>query len=793
MKVSESWLREWVNPALTGVELAAQLTMAGLEVDHLLPVASPFSGVVVAYILATHPHPQADRLTLCEVDAGLGSTLRIVCGASNVRPGLKVALATIGAHLSPDIRIKESKLRGELSQGMLCSAAELGLQETSNGIIELPEDAPLGMNIREYLQLDDQVFDIELTPNRADCLSMQGVAREVGALCRMPVTFREVSCVSPTLSVQKIAHVEALEACPLYALRVIKGIDSTAKTPVWMKERISRGGLQTIHPVVDVVNYVMLELGQPMHAFDLAKVEGDIRVRYAKKDESLMLLNEQSVTLDEQVLIIADQHQALAMAGIMGGKSSGVEADTVDILLESAFFQPLAIAGIGRRYSLATESSQRFERGVDPTLALQALERVSALLISIVGGEAGPITSSHQASLCPKSKIIEFKPERFAQVTGVVMPEDEMMFILESLCFRITKSQMLWSVEIPTHRFDMTLEVDLIEEILRLYGYDKIQSSPVMVEMKSGLVHPIQKNIALCSTHFSIRGYNETISYSFVDPVVQREFYPKTEVMTLLNPISSELSEMRVGLWPGLMASLMHNINRQQSSIKCFETGVVFERIEQTIKERTVIGGVLSGETGGLNWNEVTRKYDFYDMKGDLEALFLHLKCSSEVRFMQDEHPALHPGQTARILLNEEPIGWIGALHPKLMDAFDITNDIFLFELMIEPLHMDAPIRYQRISKYPQIRRDLSLLMDKQTPVAAVERIVRAVVPATQLKAFDVFDQYIGATLPANKKSVAVALTLQDDARTLTDDEINRIISAILKELEMQLTIVLRE
>lgn len=793
MKVSESWLREWVNPALTGAELATQLTMAGLEVDHLLPVASPFSGVIVAHILATSPHPQADRLTLCEVDAGLAEPLRIVCGATNVRPGLKVALATIGAKLSPDIRIKESKLRGELSQGMLCSAAELGLQEASSGIIELPEDAPLGMNIRDYLQLDDQVFDIELTPNRADCLSMQGVAREVGALNRMSVTFPEMTSVSPMIEAQKMVHVEVADACPLYALRVIKGIDSTAKTPLWMKERICRGGLQTIHPVVDVVNYVMLELGQPMHAFDLAAIDGDIQVRYAKKDEPIVLLNEQTVTLDEQVLVIADQHQALAMAGIMGGKSSSVEAETVDILLESAFFQPLAIAGIGRRYGLSTESSQRFERGVDPTLPLQALERVTALLISIVGGEAGPVTSTYKANLCPQPKIIEFNPARFTQVTGVVIPQEDMVSILESLCFRVTQSETLWSVEIPTHRFDMTLEVDLIEEILRLYGYDKIQSSPVLVAMKSGLVHPIQKHIARCSTHLSIRGYNETISYSFVDPVVQGEFYPNTEVMSLLNPISSELSDMRVGLWPGLMASLMHNINRQQTSIKCFETGVVFERVGQAIEERTVIGGILSGERGALNWNEVTRNYDFYDMKGDLESLFLQLKCSSAVHFIQDEHPALHPGQTARILYNEQPIGWIGALHPKLIDAFDLTHDVFLFELMIAPLIVETPIRYQRISKYPQIRRDLSLLMDKKTPISAVESIVRAIVPSAQLKAFDVFDQYVGPTLAENKKSVAVALTLQDDERTLTDEEINRIISAILKELEVQLTIVLRD
>jgi phenylalanyl-tRNA synthetase beta chain len=792
MKVSESWLREWINSPLSCVQLAEQLTLAGLEVDHVLPVASPFSGVIVAYVVATSPHPQADRLTLCEVDVGQSENLRIVCGAANVRPGLKVALAMIGAQLSPDFRIKESKLRGELSQGMLCSASELGFQESSNGIIELPEDAPVGMNIREYLQLDDQVFDIDLTPNRADCFSIQGVAREVGALNRTRLVAPEITPIVATTDVKKNATVQAPTDCPLYALRVIKGVDSTAITPIWMKERLRRSGLTVIHPIVDVVNYVMLELGQPMHAFDLSVIQGDIHVRHAKNGESLVLLNEQTVALDEHVLVIADEHQVLAMAGIMGGDSSAVQVQTVDILLESAFFHPLTIAGVGRRYGLSTESSQRFERGVDPLLATQALERVTTLLLSIVGGDAGPITKIHHDDLCPMIKSIAFNPQRVAHMTGVVISEDEMLSILDSLGFSVEQTARIWHVEIPTHRFDVTLDVDLIEEILRLYGYDKIEPSAVQVDMRGGRVNRIQHAMTQCASFLSMRGYHETISYSFVDPIVQREFYPEVDVMSLLNPISAELSQMRVGLWPGLMASLMHNMNRQQTSIRCFETGVIFERIDQQIKERTVIGGILSGEKGVLNWSELSQTYDFYDMKGDIQALLANLKCTSKARFIQDEHSALHPGQTARIFYNDEPIGWVGALHPKLADAFDISSDVFLFELMLAPLSEEIIARYQRISKYPQIRRDLSLLMDKSIPVAEIERVVRSVVPSAQLKAFDVFDHYIGSTLPENKKSVAVALTLQDDERTLVDDEINIIISAILKELELQLTIVLR-
>jgi len=794
MKVSESWLREWINSPFSGAELAEQLTLAGLEVDHVLPVASPFSGVIVAHVLATKTHPQADRLTLCEVDAGQSRTLRVVCGATNVRPGLKVALAMIGAQLSPDVLIKESKLRGELSEGMLCSATELGIQASSNGIIELPEDAPIGMSIRDYLQLDDHVFDVDLTPNRADCFSIQGIAREVGAFSRKRLVPPAIVPVVSTTSVQKKAHLQAPAACPFYALRVIKGIDSTTLTPIWMKERIRRSGMTVIHPVVDVVNYVMLELGQPMHAFDLSAIQGDIYVRHAKTGESLTLLNDQSIALDEQVLVISDEKQALAMAGIMGGKLSAVHSETVDILLESAFFNPLAIAGVGRRYGLSTESSQRFERGVDPQLPIQALERITTLLLSIVGGEAGPITQVHQDELCPKAQWIAFKPERVKQITGVSISEETMLSIFDGLGFSVEReASMPWRVNIPTYRFDVVLEVDLIEEILRLYGYDKIQPSAVQVDMHGGKINPIQRLITQCSSFLSARGYHETISYSFVDPVVQREFYSEVDAMALLNPISAELSEMRVGLWPGLMASLMHNMNRQQSAIQCFEVGVIFQRVAQHIDEQPVVGGVLSGEKGALNWSEMSKPYDFYDMKGDLQALFAQFNYSSKIRFIQDTHQALHPGQTARILYDEKPVGWVGALHPKLADALDISSNVYLFELMLAPFAQKISTPYQRISKYPQIRRDLSLLVDKNTPVADIERVIRSVVPGAQMKGFDVFDQYIGNTLPDNKKSIAVALTLQDDARTLVDDEINIIISAILKKLESELTIVLRE
>ncbi len=792
MKVSESWLREWVNAPLTGEQLAAQLTMAGLEVDHVSPVAGVFENVVVGRVRATKQHPQADRLTLCEVDAGRDEPLRVVCGAANVRSGLMVALALPGAHLPGDIHIKESMLRGELSQGMLCSSSELGLQESSSGILELPEDAPLGVCLREYLDLNDCVLEIDLTPNRADCFSVLGIARELSALNRLPLHALDLSAPALLSGTQWAARVQATQACPAYALRAITGINPDAVTPLWMKERLRRSGLQAIHPVVDVANYVMIELGQPLHAFDLTRIKGDIHVRFAAPGESLTLLGGQTVSLDENVLVIADQHQLLSMAGIMGGEASAVQPETVDLLLESAFFSPLAIAGVARRYGLSSEASQRFERGVDPVLHLKALSRATTLLLAIVGGEAGPVTSVHTDATFPGMPCIAFDPSRVAQLTGLVIAEDEMVVMLEGLGMRVERAQSTWAVHVPSHRFDLALGVDLVEEIIRLYGYDKLEETPMIVPLKVGMVHPIQRRTTQVASYLSDRGYAETISYSFVDPTLQQVLYPDADVMSLVNPISPELSTMRVGMWPGLIASLIHNVHRQQSVVKCFETGVVFERVGDAVKECASVAGILTGEKGALHWGEPTRWYDFYDMKGDLQSLFAHLKCSP-LRFVAASHAALHPGQSARIYLGDSPVGWAGVMHPRLLDAFDLTSDVMLFELALTPLLIDTNVHYQSISKYPQIRRDLSLLVDEAVGVGEIERVVRAVVPLDQLKAFDVFDQYLGDSLPAGKKSIAVALTLQDDHRTWVDAEINRIISAILKELGDQLSIGLRD
>lgn len=793
MKLSKLWLREWVNFSLTEQELADQLTMAGLEVDAVNPVAGEFNQVIVAQVLSTKPHPDADKLTLCEVNIGADKPLKIVCGAANVRPGLNVALAMIGAKLPGGLQIKESKLRGELSQGMLCSVSELGLAEQSEGIMELEENAPLGMSLREYLMLDDHVFDVDLTPNRADCFSVLGIAREVAVLNKVPLIEQPVPAVVPVIDDRIGVNLKNSEACPRYCGRIIRNINSDAKTPLWMSERLRRGGIRILHPVVDVMNYVMLELGQPMHAFDLDTINGGINVRFSNDKEQLELLDGQNITLNEKVLVIADSEKPLAMAGIMGGADSAVQLHTTNIFLESAFFNPIMIAGVARKYGLFSDSSQRYERGVDPYLQMKALERATALILEIAGGDAGPIIESCDMKHLPEKIEFIFDTTKVEQLTGLAISLPEMKDLLEGLGITITqetKEQL--NVIIPTHRFDLQQDVDLVEEIIRLYGYDNLKAQPMNTVVQAGDTSIKERIATVLSNWFRTKGYHETISYSFVDPEIQEALYPQKEFMQLLNPISSELSQMRVGMWPGLIASMIYNVHRQQNAIKFFETGVVFDVEDQQLTERPCIAGLLMGEQGNLNWNETTRNYDFYDLKGDLQSLFALLKLS-DVAFIPAENEALHPGQSAQILICGAHAGWIGVLHPRLSDALDVHNDVLLFELNLELLINSVSPLYKTISKYPQIRRDLSFLVDEAINSRQIELAVRSAVKEDWLKSFDVFDVYVGKGIPEGMKSLAVAMTLQDDTRTLVDSEINLLISAIIKTLEDEFSIILRD
>lgn len=792
MKLSKLWLQEWVNFSLTEQELAHQLTMAGLEIDSVSPVAGAFSKVVVAEVLSTKQHPNADKLSLCEVNVNTDKPLSIVCGAANVRAGLKVALAMIGAKLPGDFQIKESKLRGELSQGMLCSMSELGLAEHSEGIMELEHDAPVGMDFRDYLLLDDQILDIDLTPNRADCFSVLGVAREIAALNQLPLLEPESVKITPSIDDVLNVQVTAKEACPRYCGRIIRNINPEATTPVWMAERLRRSGIRLLHPVVDVMNYVMLELGQPMHAFDLAQLDGAITVRFSTEAEELTLLDGQTIQLNDKALVIADNKKALALAGVMGGAESAVQSHTHHVFLESAFFNPITIAGVARKYGLFSDSSQRYERGVDPQLQLKALERATALLLAISGGQAGPIIEVLDEKNLPKSASFQFNTKKVHQLTGISIPETEMHQFLEGLGIAITASDSIFNVTIPSHRFDLHQEVDLVEEVVRLYGYDNLDAQAMTTMIQSGTTSDRERLAYQLSHWFKAKGYNETISYSFVDPELQETLYPQKEFMHLLNPISSELSQMRIGMWPGLIASMIYNVHRQQNAIKFFEVGVVFDVHNQQLTERPCVAALLSGEQGGLSWNETTRHYDFFDLKGDIQALFAQLKLE-QIQFVPSEHPALHPGQSAQIVINKQAAGWIGVLHPRIADALDLTQEVILFELDLEKAMHASSRPYKAISKYPQIRRDLSFLVDKQVSAEDIEQAVRSVNSEGWLKSFDIFDVYMGKGIPEGKKSIALSITLQDAHRTLVDAEINSLISAIIKTLENEFSILLRD
>lgn len=790
MKISEAWLREWVDLNISTQEIGEQLTMLGLEVDAIYPAAGDFEKVIVAEVKATSEHPEADRLTLCSVSDG-DDEFQVVCGAANVRPGLKVALATCGARLPNGMKINKSKLRGQVSNGMLCSAEELGLDEKSSGIIELPADAPVGSDLRAYLMLDDNIFDIDLTPNRADCFSVAGVAREMAAKNNLLLQQPEIRALSNSIPDSLDINIHASHACPRYLGRIVRGINQLAETPLWMRERLRRAGVRCLHPVVDILNYVMLELGQPMHAFDLQVIAGAVQVRNAEAGEKLVLLNGQEVELQDDCLVIADDTKALALAGIMGSDGSAVNAETTDLFLESAYFAPDLLANKARRFGLSSDAAQRYERGVDPNLAEIALDRACALLVAIVGGEFGSVITRENCEHLPQIQGIKFQPSKVQKLIGVDIPESAMHTILKSLGMEIERLDECWLVTPPSYRFDIKLDVDLVEEVVRLYGFDKIQPVMPRAVVKAGKISALERIAMRASEHFISRGYRETISYSFVDPEIQELFYPEVEAKKLLNPISPEFAVMRIGMWPGLIASMIHNVHRQQSGVKFVETGVVFRSVNDIFQEESVFAGLISGSYGQLNWNEVAGKFDFYDMKGDLESLFLRLALQN-VEFRKTQHAALHPGKSAEIFIAGKSAGLIGSLHPSLLDTLDLTDEVILFEVSLANLDNSARRIYKTVSKYPQTRRDLSLLVPKGVCAMDLEKTVVNAVPNEYLKSFDIFDVYVGANIPNDKKSIALSLLLQDDNATLVDEKINEIIDLVLHKLVSKHDVVLR-
>ncbi len=688
MKVSEQWLRQWVDVAQDVQAIADQITMAGLEVDAIEPVSAPFSGVVVAQVKEAAQHPDADRLRVCQLDDGSGDLQQVVCGAANVAAGQKVALARPGAILPGDFAIKEAKLRGVASHGMICAESELGLvEEKSPGIWVLPDDAPVGEDLRQWLGLDDHSIDVDLTPNRGDCLSVMGLARELGVLNRLEVKVPEISSVDAQTDERFDIRLDNGEACPHYSARIVRDIDVSTPSPLWLTESLRRCGLRSIDIVVDITNYVMLELGQPMHAFDLDRLQGHIEVRNARAGETLTLLDGQSVQLEDNTLLIADAHGPLAIAGVMGGERSGVNKDTRHVLLESAFFAPLAVAGRARQYGLHTDASHRFERGVDPTMQVRALERATKLLVELAGGRPGPVIEQTDLQTLPDTCQVTLSAARVSRILGMTLADDEISDILSRLGMTLTpQEEGVWHVSIPAWRFDVRLEEDLVEELARVHGYNRLPVRYPQASLAPRRDDGTKVSLDVIRQQLMAGGYQEAITYSFVSEELQQALNPGVVTPTLANPISSDMSVMRSSLWAGLSRALVHNLNRQQQRVRLFETGLVFKGDIDALTQKPMLGGMICGTRDPEGWAARKERVDFFDIKGDVERLLALGGVEGEWRFEAGEHASLHPGQCARVMRNDQCVGWVGALHPAVRERLDIKPEVYVFELELASL-----------------------------------------------------------------------------------------------------------
>lgn len=794
MQFSEQWLREWVNPDINTETLVAQLTMAGLEVDSVQPVAAAFNQVFVGQVLSVEQHPDADKLRVCTVNVApvKPEPLTIVCGAPNVSVGMKIPVAVVGATL-PNFKIKKAKLRGQESFGMLCSKAELGLAESADGLMALPDDAPVGMDIREFLQLDDSIIDLDLTPNRGDCLGIAGLAREVGVLNRCDVSAPSMPAIDPVCDDLFAVALQAPEHCPHYVGRVLRNIDINKISPIWLVEKLRRSGIRSIDPVVDVTNYVLLELGQPMHAFDLDQLQGSIQVRLADKNEKLILLDGQTLELDEDTLVIADENRALAMAGVMGGEASGVTEKSRHIFLESAYFSPIKIAGKARSHGLHTDSSHRFERGVDYQLQRQAIERATALLLDIVGGEPGPVNEVTVAASMPASQDIQLRKARIKRVLGFDMESNEVEDILTRLGMECQAAEAdSWQVRVPSYRFDITVEEDLLEELGRIYGYDNLPVRMPLAAMQFAKQSETNVPISRVRTCLADLDYQEAITYSFVDPELQALIDPDTAPLKLANPISAEMSVMRTSLWPGLLKAMIHNQNRQQNRIRLFEIGTRFVPTGDGLKQETVLSGVVKGPRDQEGWSNNKQSVDFYDIKGDLETVLGLGGRAQDWQFQAGERLALHPGRCANILKNGQNIGSIGELHPNIQRELQINGSIYLFELDLFEMIKGVLPGFTELSKFPEVKRDIAIIVDESINAEQAIKCVQASGGAC-LQNVSVFDVYQGKGIDPGKKSLALTMTFQHVSRTLNESEINEQLGQVVTVLKHQLNAILRD
>ncbi len=780
MQFSEHWLREFVDPPLTSAELAHSLTMAGLEVEALQNVAPAFSGVVVAQVLSVDRHPDADKLKVCRIDAGQGDTLQIVCGAPNVAAGMKAPCALVGAEL-PGIRIRAARVRGVESFGMLCSARELGLSEDHSGLLVLPAEAPVGEDIRTCLDLDDKLLTLKLTPNRADCLSLKGVAREVGALTGAKVALPRVVAASVTSAVRREVVLDAPAACPRYCGRVITGIDPKAPTPGWMKRRLERSGIRSISAVVDVTNYVMLELGQPMHAFDNTRLQGAVHVRYPGKGEKLLLLNGQMIEPSADMALIADDRRALALAGIMGGEESGITDATTELFLESAFFAPDAIAGKARALGFASDASYRFERGVDFDNTREALERATGLILDICGGQAGPVSEALNRDHLPQRVPVRLRMSRAEKILGIPLGGDAAARLFDGLDFPFERDGDVFTVTPPSHRFDIRIEEDLVEELARLHGYDNI---PARVPQGALAILPQPerlRSVWRLRRLLAARDYQEVVNYSFVDADWEQDFCANPNPVVLANPIASQMSVMRSSLVGGLVANLVSNLSRRIDRVRVFETGRCFLRDGTDgqipgFRQPKRVAALAWGPAAPEQWGSAPRRADFYDIKADVEALLAPVRA----RFERLDHPALHPGRAAAVMLRDKTIGMVGELHPLWVQKYELGSAPMLFELDLEAV-LEQPLpAHGEVSRYPAVIRDVALVVAQDQPAAALQEVLEAAAPAF-VREVRLFDVYHGKGIEPEKKSLAFRVVMQDTEKTLSDGEVDAALAGMVE------------
>ncbi len=792
MKFSEKWLREWVNPPLDTNELAHRLTMIGHEVDSVEPQGLGLDGVVVGEVLTVKKHPDADRLSVCQVSTGNGDPLEVVCGAPNVVVGMKSPFAPAGTRLPNGMQLRKSKIRGVVSNGMLCSAIEIGLGDEADGIVELPQEASVGQPLAEFLDLPDNTFDLDLTPNRGDCFSVLGIARDVAAMTATAMKDPAVTPIKASIEDEHPVDLVFPEGCPRFAGRVIRNINANADSPVWLKERLRRSGLRSIHPVVDITNYVMLELGQPLHAYDLGLVQGPIRPRLAADGEKVTLLDGREIELKSNTLVITDDSGPIGLAGIMGGSSTAVSDKTRDVFFEAAFWPPAFMAGIARQYALHTDASLRFERGVDPAGQARAIERATELLLEIAGGEAGPTCDHVVSEHSPKNAPLTLRKSRLAKVLGTDIEPDRVSEILSGLGLQTDAHDTGWQVQIPSYRFDIDVEDALVEEVARIYGYDEIPEKTAIAATPLARATETVIDLDLIANTLVARDYQEVITYSFVDEQKNTLIAGEKSALVLSNPISTEMSVMRSSLWPGIIEAAATNVARQQDRVRLFEIGTTFHGALDKPIEIVRVAALAVGSVVAEQWGSGAQAVDFFDIKSDLVALLSMAGANSEFDFVATEHPALQPGQAANIVRDSVIVGVMGKLHPGVARAFSLDKDALVFELDAGKSFATTVPEAKTVSKFPTIRRDIAVVVDDKITAAELLSVIESAAPEL-IQSVRIFDVYRGPGIEAGRKSVALGLILQETSRTLTDEDADATMAVVVGKLQQDFAAVLRD